>query len=52
MDDFYKKMKTDIGIDPNYAVDQEDPKLDAALQKLRPNSSITSFRQYITKQYH
>ncbi len=31
MDDFYKQMKTDIGIDPNYAVDHEDPKLDEAL---------------------
>ena len=35
LDDFYAQMKTDIGVDPNYAVDKDNPELDAALKILR-----------------
>lgn len=41
-------MKTDIGVDPDYAVDRDDPELDAAITKLRPDCKL-SFRDYIKK---
>jgi hypothetical protein len=47
MDDYYASMKTEIGVDPNYAVDPEDAQLDSVLKKLRPNSTVTSFRTYL-----
>jgi hypothetical protein len=41
-------MKVDIGVDPEYAIDRDDPNLDIAIKKLRPDcDQNTSFRQYI-----
>lgn len=41
-------MKTDIGVDPEYAIDRDDPELDSALRKLRPDvKNTTTFREYI-----
>jgi hypothetical protein len=39
MDEYYKSMKEEMGIDPNYAVEEDDPQLDIVLQKLRPNTT-------------
>jgi len=39
MNEYYKSMKEEMGIDPNYAVEDDDPQLDIVLKKLRPNTS-------------
>jgi|LauGreDrversion4_2_1035121.scaffolds.fasta_scaffold2093814_1 hypothetical protein len=50
MDNFYEQMKCDIGVDPDYAIDHDDPELDSAIKKLRPDCTV-SFRQYIKKEH-
>ncbi len=49
MDEYYKSMKLEMGIDPNYAVEEDDPQLDIVLQKLRPNTTAQNFREFLTK---
>lgn len=49
MDDYYVKMKEELGIDPNYAEEEDDPQLDIVLQKLRPNTTAKNFREFLTK---
>lgn len=39
MNEYYKSMKEEMGIDPNYAVEEDDPQLDIVLKKLRPNTT-------------
>lgn len=50
MDKHYQNMKTDIGVDINYAEEQDDPMLDVVLKKLRPNSNAANFREFMVKQ--
>ena len=49
MDDYYQKMKQEMGIDPHYAVEEDDPQLDLVLKKLRPNTTAQNFREFLTK---
>lgn len=49
MDDYYTHMKEDIGIDPNYAPEEDDPDLDRVLMNLRPNSTAINFREFLTR---
>ena len=49
MNEYYKSMKEEMGIDPNYAVEDDDPQLDIVLKKLRPNTSAQNFREFLTK---
>jgi len=49
MNEYYKNMKEEMGIDPNYAVEDNDPQLDIVLKKLRPNTTATNFREFMTK---
>ena len=38
-----------MGIDPHYAVEEDDPELDLVLKKLRPNTTAQNFREFLTK---
>ena len=38
MNEYYTHMKEDIGIDPNYAPEEDDPDLDRVLVSLKTNS--------------
>lgn len=50
MNDYYVKMKNDLGIDSNFGVESHDPELDAVLLALRPNTTAKNFREFLTKQ--
>ena len=49
MDEYYAKLKTEAGIDPNYGIEEEDPKLDDVLRALRPNTNARNFKDFLTK---
>lgn len=50
MNDYYVKMKNDLGIDSNFGVESHDPELDAVLLTLRPNTTAKNCREFLTKQ--
>jgi len=49
MNGYYVKMKDDLGIDSNFGVENHDPELDAVLLALRPNTTATNFREFLSK---
>ena len=49
MDNYYVQMKQNIGVDPDYAENPDDPGLDAVFKRLRPNSTARNFREFMAK---
>jgi hypothetical protein len=49
MDHYYTHMKGDIGIDPNYAPDQDDVDLDRVLGNLKHNAEPTNFKEFLKR---
>jgi len=49
MNNFYLKMKDDMGFNSNYGVEQDDAELDAVLRQLRPNTTAKNFREFLTR---
>jgi len=47
MNEYYTHIKDVIGIDVNYAPDEDDPELDRVLKEMRPNSTATNFRPFL-----
>ena len=50
MEDYYKKMKEEQGIEINYALCEEDPEFDSMLRILRPAAKQKTFSQFLADQ--
>jgi len=42
-------MKQDMGIEANYGIEEEDPKLEVVLRTLRPNTTAKNFKDFLAK---
>jgi len=49
MQDYYAQMKKDMGIEATYGMEEEDPKLEAVLHQLRPNTTAKNFKEFLLK---
>ena len=47
MEDYYKNMKEEQGIEINYALHDEDPEFDAMLRIVRPKAKQKTFSQFL-----
>lgn len=49
MDHYYTHMKGDIGIDPDYAPDQDDVELNQVLLNLKHNAQPNNFKEFLKR---
>ena len=49
MDDYYSQMKNQMGIDANYGIEEDDPKLEVVLHALRPNTTARNFKEFLAR---
>ena len=47
MNDYYKDLKEEVGVESGYKQDKNDSNLDEIVTKLRPNSTASNFRYFI-----
>ena len=48
MNDYYKELKNDVGVEEQNTIDEGDDNLDEILQKLKPNTTPGNFREFLT----
>lgn len=50
MDVYYTHMKDEIGIQADYAPDEDDIDLDKVLHNLKENAQPNNFREFLTRE--
>jgi hypothetical protein len=47
MDEYYKNLKAEVGIEDTYAMEDDDSELDGILSTLKPNTTPENFKEFI-----
>lgn len=50
MNSYYTNLKTEVGIEDQAGLDDEDYDLDVILKTLKPNTTATNFREFLKKE--
>ena len=47
MNDYYKDLKNDVGVEEQGTIDEDDGGLDEILKKLKPNTTSSNFKEFL-----
>ena len=50
MNNYYTNLKSEVGIEDETGLDDEDYDLDVILKTLKPNTTATNFREFLKKE--
>ena len=48
MNGYYKDLKNEVGIEDSQGIDDKDDTLDDILRQLRPNTTASNFREFLS----
>ena len=50
MNQYYTNLKSDVGIEDQAGIDDEDYELDDILRTLKPNTTAKNFKQFLKRE--